>query len=158
QQNATPAASTPRATASLPGQECAKCHADVVHSFPNTLHGKSAQFLSGGQSAKCEACHGDGAKHNESGRPSDIGSPNKMPAAEASAMCLTCHARDASHAGWTGSPHDRRNMTCVSCHNEHRPKSAQYQLSARNDLELCVTCHKEKRKATLQRSTHLFTT
>jgi len=145
-------------TTILTGQECLECHKDVVQAFPLTVHGKTARFLKGTQAADCETCHGDGAKHKESGRPRDILSPGKMPAEQATEMCLACHSRDRTHASWGGNAHDRRDMTCASCHNEHHPKSRQKLLAKVNEIELCVDCHTDKRKAMLQRSTHLFRT
>lgn len=141
------------------GQECLTCHTTVVNAFPTTVHGKSAQLLKGtSRAANCESCHGDGAKHSESGNPRDTLTPMERPAEEANAMCLTCHSQDQTHANFRGSPHDRRDMRCVACHNEHNPKSAEKLLSKVNNIELCVSCHKDKRKALLQRSTHLFRT
>jgi DmsE family decaheme c-type cytochrome len=158
------------------GQACFTCHEDVVLTFPVSVHGKTAQFLKGTQAATCETCHGDGTKHNESGRPRDILTPGKMPAAQATEMCLLCHSRDETHVNFRGSPHDRKDMTCASCHKEHH--TASEKLVTRTGLvatpvmrtqvsekllkqptqDLCMSCHKDKRKATMQRSTHLFAT
>lgn len=158
------------------GQECLKCHVEATRSFAISTHGKAAQFLKGGQSATCDTCHGDGKKHVESGRPRDILTPEKLPAERATAMCLNCHNRDQSHASWQGSSHDRKDMSCISCHKEHHApseklltrtgspatplmrKQVSQKLLKQTPQEMCLSCHKEKRKAIMQRSTHLFAT
>ena len=145
-------------TVSVTGQQCQKCHEDILKSFPLSAHGKAAQFLNGAEASTCETCHGDGAKHSETERPSQISTPAKLPSAQASALCLNCHSSDQTHASWRGSMHDRKDLSCVSCHNEHHPKSPSKLLAKRTEMELCLTCHIDKRKATLQRSTHLFRT
>ncbi len=114
--------------------------------------------MSGAEASTCDTCHGDGALHSKTSKIEDIVNPPRLPAAQASEMCLKCHARDQTHADWRGSQHDRKAISCVSCHNEHHPKSREKLLAKRTDMELCLSCHQDKRKATLQRSTHLFRT
>jgi predicted CXXCH cytochrome family protein len=159
------------------GQACMKCHEDVTKAFAVTPHGKTAQFMKGAQATSCDTCHGDPTRHNQSGNPGHISSPTKVPAAQASLMCLTCHSRNETHVSWQGSAHDRKDMTCVSCHKEHHPAPSARLLMRSGlrstpmmqarvtekllklpDQELCLSCHKEKRKAILQRSSHLFAT
>ncbi len=159
------------------GQECLACHENLTTTFDLGPHGKAARFLKGAEAPTCDTCHGDSTKHNETAEPKDISSPSKMPAAQVSAMCLTCHARNQTHASWEGSAHDRGDMSCVSCHKVHHLSSSE-KLRTRTGLaptslmqvhvsekllklpgqELCLSCHMEKRKAILQRSTHLFAT
>jgi DmsE family decaheme c-type cytochrome len=61
--------------------------------------------------------------------------------AEASQACLTCHNR-GDHAGWEGSAHDTRNLSCSTCHSVHSPKSPERQLVKATQKELCATCHR----------------
>ena len=160
-------------TKDAPGAECLQCHEDLVKAFPFRPHGKSAQFMTGTHASTCQTCHGDGAKHMESLEAKDIANPAKLPAAQGSDTCLACHSRDETHASWRGSPHDRREMSCLSCHSEHQMTSSDKHLLMRAGLkqtelkqtelkltsdELCLSCHKEERKALMQRSTHLFRT
>ncbi len=159
------------------GQECLTCHENLTTAFDVSPHGKAARFLKGTEAPTCDTCHGDATKHNDSADPKDISSPSKMSAAQVSGMCLTCHARNQTHATWEGSAHDRSDMSCVSCHKVHHLSSTE-KLRTRTGLaptslmqvqvsdkllkqpgqELCLSCHMEKRKAILQRSTHLFAT
>lgn len=159
------------------GQKCLKCHEEDVKNYQFSAHAKSAQFLKGKEAATCDTCHGDGAKHSRSSKPADILNPPSLPSAQASEMCMNCHARDETHVAFRGSAHDRKDMSCVSCHKEHhaagkgrlqsrtglRPTPATLakvtgKLLKMPDQELCLSCHKDKRKSTLQRSTHLFAT
>ena len=72
---------------------------------------------------------------------------------EASATCANCHTR-GEHALWLGSPHEVRDLSCVSCHSVHAPKSATGQLRAKTMTELCASCHRDK-VAKLDRSGHM---
>jgi len=157
------------------GQACLECHKNLTQAFTVSPHGKVAQ-LKGRDAITCDTCHGDPTRHNQNGNPGRISSPYKLPTAQANALCLNCHSRDESHAGWLGSRHDRNDMSCVSCHKEHHVASDRLltrtglaptaqmlakvsdKLLKQTEQELCLSCHKEKRKATLQRSTHLFST
>ena len=76
------------------GQKCLKCHEEDVKYYQFSAHAKSAQFLKGKEAATCETCHGDGAKHSRSSKPADILNPPSLPSAQASEMCMNCHARD----------------------------------------------------------------
>ena len=49
-----------------------------------------------------------------------------------------------SHALWQGSAHDARNLSCVTCHSVHTPKSRTAQLKTTTEIELCATCHRSQ--------------
>lgn len=162
-QAAPPAAAAQRppaapATPPVTGQRCLRCHREIVTTFGEGSHGRAAAFLKDSRTVTCDTCHGDPTKHNDSADPKDIQSPPKMPAAQVNATCLNCHSRDRTHQEWRGSAHDRKDMSCTSCHTEHHPKSPEKMLVKRTEQELCVTCHADRRKAIYQRSTHLFQT
>lgn len=172
------------------GQNCVSCHRTYVQSFGLEIHGKTARFLSDSRAATCEACHGDGAKHIENREKriaaDDIDNPAELKTKEARTRandkCLMCHRRDRSHFEWSGGEHDRKDMSCLSCHTVHHVKLFQtmsagfadkteaevaelisgrlpeHMLSQPTIEETCLTCHSEQRKALFQRSTHLFRT
>src|SRR5262245_29542224 len=105
------------------GAKCQKCHKEVVQSFARDVHGKSAKFLKDARAATCESCHGDGAKHIESLEAKDIINPPKLTTAGANESCLQCHHRDTTYQTWRGGPHERNDMSCLSCHSAHDAKS-----------------------------------
>ena len=168
------------------GKDCQRCHRLIVQTFPLDAHGKSANFLKSAQAATCEACHRNSEKHTETSTPTRMGepadSPAKPSAAETNESCLMCHRRDRTHFEWSGGEHDRKDMSCLSCHSVHHLKLLQtmsagfadrtqseiaelisgrlpeHLLSQRTIEETCLTCHVEQRKALFQRSTHLFRT
>ena len=49
-------------------------------------------------------------------------SSRQMKPAEVNGTCLTCHNR-GTHAGWEGSTHEARNLSCATCHSVHKPAS-----------------------------------
>jgi len=168
------------------GKDCLQCHRLVVQTFALDAHGKSAKFLKDTRAAKCEACHRNSERHAETSTRTKKGespdSPANPTAAEANESCLNCHRRDRTHFQWTGGKHDRKDMSCRSCHSVHHAKSLQtmsaaftgkteaeiaelisgrlpeHMLSQPTVEETCLGCHVEQRKAQFQRSTHLFRT
>jgi DmsE family decaheme c-type cytochrome len=91
----------------------------------------------------CETCHGPGKAHAEAGGGIGVGgivNPSKLLGQRASEICTACHDR-GTHALWSGSQHDQRNVGCVTCHSVHAPKGDK-QIKAVSQMELCGTCHK----------------
>ena len=151
--------------ASYVGSEtCKGCHADQFQKMESTLHGK----LLGTNLAKselqqrgCEACHGPGSKHIEDqANPANnlrFGKNSPLPAGAKNEVCLQCHMR-GKQILWKGSPHESRDLACVTCHSIHGPASAKGQLKlvkfdqydARGELldavqyNLCGQCHAVK--------------
>ena len=65
----------------------------------------------------------------------------EMKPAEINATCLTCHNR-GNHAGWEGSTHELRKLSCTTCHSVHSPQSVERQLVKATETQLCATCHR----------------
>jgi DmsE family decaheme c-type cytochrome len=134
---------------------CAACHEDQVKSLAKTAHGKTnVADWSGGLA--CETCHGPGAEHAENGGDiTKIRVIKKLPAAEQSKVCLTCHERD-ERSHWQGSPHDGRDLSCLTCHTIHQTDKTPHPalLTKVNEFETCGSCHL-RRKASLMRSAHM---
>ena len=168
------------------GKDCQQCHRQIVQTFPLDPHGKSAKFLPDSRNTKCEVCHQNSDKHTETSTRTKMGqsadSPANPTARETNESCLVCHGGDRSHFQWTGGPHDRKDMSCLSCHSIHHAKMLQTiatDFSSKTETEVaelintrlpqhllvrpsieetCLTCHVEERKALFQRSTHIFRT
>ena len=138
----TPAAPPAQATGFVGDETCAACHDAEATSIHNTLHGKVANLRTpAGTGRTCETCHGPGQAHAESGDKTLIKRFTAMPPRDVNATCLTCHAK-GEHAQWSGSMHDARNLSCVTCHSVHAPKSERAQLKSATVIETCVACHK----------------
>jgi len=144
-----------QATGFVGDDTCVACHESEGKSLHASPHGKAqnARTPSAKANQACETCHGPGREHAESGDASKIRRLNAMPPRESSETCLACHTR-GSHADWKGSTHDTRNLSCVTCHSVHNPKSEKAQLKATSVTETCVTCHKTE-VAKLQRFGHM---
>jgi DmsE family decaheme c-type cytochrome len=124
-------------------ETCATCHESQAKGLHNTLHGKvqNSRTPAAKEGQTCETCHGPGQKHVESGNKADIRRFTALSPRDVSDTCTSCHNR-GEHAMWKGGPHDSRNMSCVSCHSVHSPKSPRAQLKAANELETCASCHR----------------
>jgi DmsE family decaheme c-type cytochrome len=134
---------------------CTTCHESEGASLHKSLHGKSRNTRTPAANVNqaCETCHGAGREHSESGDATKIRRLTAMSPRDASEVCLGCHVR-SSHAMWKGSVHDARNLSCITCHSIHSPKSPAAQLKTVTVTETCATCHKTE-VAKLQRSGHM---
>jgi DmsE family decaheme c-type cytochrome len=116
---------------------CVTCH---DQKYTGTAHGLKSNERTPAANMGCESCHGPGKAHVDGGGdPSLIVNFKTMRPQEASTYCVTCHDR-GTHALWTGSQHDQRNVGCITCHSVHDPKG-DHQLKAASQMQLCATCH-----------------
>ncbi len=157
---AAPAASQPLRYSEKGADTCLTCHneswAVPLHPIFSTKHGNRADKRSpfGPGQLQCEACHGPGGNHAESGDKSLIlnhGAKSKRPAAEQNALCISCH-RDSSHIGWKGSVHESNNVACANCHKVHVARDPV--LDKATQAEVCYACHKKERADFHKPSTH----
>jgi len=141
----TPAAATTPATG-VDLSVCANCHEESISGFQHTKHASIP--------ASCAQCHaGDLAQHAESADPQLVTTPKELPAREGSATCTQCH-ENGQRSHWSGSIHDRRNVTCTDCHSVHRFKSTRSQLVAVRGAEVCYSCHPAVRAQSYRTSHH----
>jgi DmsE family decaheme c-type cytochrome len=153
---------------------CKGCHEDQAKKMEHTPHGKllGTQLSRGDlQPHGCEACHGPGSKHLEDqANPANnlrFGKKSPLTAVDQNAVCLQCHSR-GKQILWRGSPHESRDVTCVTCHSVHGPASEKGQLKlvkpdqydSRGQLldkvqyDLCGQCH-QVRVMQFSRSSHM---
>jgi DmsE family decaheme c-type cytochrome len=135
---------------------CAACHEEAATSLARTTHGTTAAATWDGV-VGCESCHGPGKAHVDAdGDKTQIRVLKALPPAEQSQACLSCHER-GDRAHWTGSPHDSRDLSCLTCHTIHAKATDPVPpalLAKENEFATCGTCHL-KRKAALMRSAHM---
>jgi DmsE family decaheme c-type cytochrome len=131
---------------------CLTCHdGQALH---NTTHGRRENRRTPAASGQtCESCHGPGQAHVDSGDVAKITRFDASSGRDASAACVTCHSR-GDHAAWAGSMHDARNVSCVSCHSVHAPKSETASLKLATTTATCESCHKQEAMK-VRRSGHM---
>jgi DmsE family decaheme c-type cytochrome len=132
--------------------ECQGCHADVL--FTNFQHSQHAKKVAG----SCAACHGDVATHARMKMEGEEGlgpiiSFKRLTPQQTNQACLSCHDQ-GRQANWHGGAHDRRNVSCTSCHSVHFFRSQRGQLRAARDTEVCYGCHQQVRAQSLRQSHH----
>lgn len=122
------------------GQDtCLTCHED--QSYKGTAHALASNPRTPAAGQGCESCHGPGKAHADAGGDTTkITRLGQLKPQEASETCVTCHTR-GTHALWTGSQHDQRNVGCVTCHSVHDSKGPKM-LKTANETAQCATCHK----------------
>lgn len=125
---------------------CKTCHEDVGKGFEQGPHWKTNMSKhQGPQWQGCEACHGPGKEHAESGDPSNIIRFPSLTREEASKRCLGCHEFTKEHANFLQSEHLKNNVGCVDCHAIHHPQVERKLLRASQPM-LCYSCHLEVKK------------
>lgn len=144
---------------------CETCHAESRHVWAGTIHARvfAVEIAEKALTARgCEGCHGPGEHHvrDPGGEPDASGFlafGSSAPAAirRENEVCLDCH-RGAQQRLWTGSPHDSRDVGCVSCHRVKQPATARGLLAASDQTTLCGTCHPAARAQQL-RNRHMPT-
>jgi DmsE family decaheme c-type cytochrome len=129
--------------------QCRLCHEKAVKVFDTTPHATLGQ--------SCNSCHGDTSEHLKSnlekGEPGPIRSFKDMKAEDVNQTCLSCHDK-GRQANWHGGLHDRRAVSCTSCHSVHSFQSAHAQLKTKNDSDTCLTCHTQIRSKSMRVSHH----
>jgi DmsE family decaheme c-type cytochrome len=131
-------------------EQCIECHDDKLASIQQTYHGAVE--------GACLACHGEQAAGHiqsleETGEPGPMVSPLRQASSAVTETCLQCHER-RRQANFKGGVHDRRDLSCISCHSVHDFKSTKAQLKTVQDSETCFTCHKDIRALSLRTSHH----
>jgi DmsE family decaheme c-type cytochrome len=145
---AKPAAPT-HATTTFDVNDCRTCHEKALTPFEHSKHMKVPGV--------CANCHGDVEAHlkaeTEGGEKGPILSMKTMKPAEVNKTCLTCHDQ-GRQADWPGGVHDRRDLSCTTCHSIHDFKSLKAQLKTSRDAELCGSCHTQIRAKGMRNSHH----
>ncbi len=142
-------------------QVCMGCHVAQAAAFNQTMMGRVFRNPRNAQErANCETCHGPGSLHVKAGGGRGVGGIISFRADDTSrtveennGICLSCHER-GDRTYWKGSPHEKRDVACGTCHQVMQRVSPKFQLAKGTELETCFQCHKDKRAQAL-RSAHM---
>jgi DmsE family decaheme c-type cytochrome len=133
---------------------CMTCHEVQAKGYRESPHARTWDVRAPAADRGCETCHGAGGAHvGDPGAKGLLRNFKKMAPRDASKACMTCHNRQ-EHVNWQGGTHDVRNVTCVSCHSVHTPKSDKAHLKEATVVATCATCHRDK-AAKMLRSSHM---
>jgi len=133
---------------------CTTCHAAQM-SIYQTKHGVKADARTPG----CQSCHGESAAHR--GDPSQnspdvvfhAASKHQSPVDKRNESCLNCHeSRVLPRPFWAGSQHQMRGLACTDCHQAHTPD--QKVFNKLTQPEVCFGCHKTQRAQVHRFSRH----
>jgi len=119
---------------------CIACHTQG-DTLKGTPHAQAKNPRTPEATQGCESCHGPGKAHVDDDAKGHIRKFGQIKSGETNQTCLTCHNR-GEHAGWEGSTHERRDLSCTTCHSVHSPKAASHQLVKATETMLCATCHR----------------
>jgi DmsE family decaheme c-type cytochrome len=129
---------------------CQVCHeSQFSREFTKSYHA--------GVESACESCHKGAAEHSDAMQAGadnpPIPSVKKLSPREINETCLGCHEKGAQTT-WKGGAHDRRNLSCTSCHAVHEYKSERHQLKTTSEPDTCFSCHGAIRAQGLRTSHH----
>jgi len=162
----SPAASGSNASPDLTGiytaggaQTCKQCHnASPVTDIIGTPHSVKGDSRTPFAQHDCESCHGPNEAHVEGfakGKfvepPVVFNGPHASPVSIRNQVCLTCHQNDG-RMNWQGSPHQRNDVACTSCHTVHAHKDPV--LVKATQTAKCFTCHVQQRAESFEYSHH----
>lgn len=151
QQQAAPAAGADKYVGN---ESCLGCHDKEREGYERSLHHFDTDPRTPAADRGCETCHGPNSRHADDPDHVPVSKDLKaIPASEVNAMCTTCHNR-GEHALWDGSQHERRDLSCISCHSLHSAKSESGFLKGKTESDTCQSCHAEK-VARQDRSGHM---
>ena len=128
-----------------PSAVCLECHDDLP-SMARSAHAVTSDK----RTPDCIACHGASAGHANKVKGQKQAAPDRvftgasaLPAQQRSAVCLSCHAKDAKRALWAGSQHPNADLACNTCHKVH--SNHDQTLAKTTQPETCYGCHKAQR-------------
>ncbi len=131
---------------------CTKCHEKEALAYEKGPHASGSRGPAADKG--CETCHGPGKVHDA--KPAlklMVRGFKGASAQEDSEVCLQCHDR-GTHAGWEGSQHEGRGVTCVTCHSHHQSKSEGGLLKEASVTATCAQCHPQP-AAKMRRASHM---
>lgn len=113
---------------------CSACHEEIAGNIVTSAHGgllrETVPVRHG-----CEACHGPGSNHvNSGGDGSLLFSFKGASAADIRRRCGACHQTESNVA------HLHRTTTCLSCHAAHHYRQKKF-LLVNDSFRLCTDCH-----------------
>jgi DmsE family decaheme c-type cytochrome len=132
---------------------CLECH-DQEATLKGTPHWQAKNPRTPMAAHGCESCHGPGQAHIDDPDNLKIRKIKEMTPVESTEICLSCHNR-GTHAGWEGSGHERRNLSCTTCHSVHSFKSFEHQLVKSTETAVCASCHRTQVAKTERAVAHM---
>lgn len=136
---------------------CVSCHAAENNHFSQTTHARAFRQNPRNERERqvCEACHGPGSRHlaDATDHSALIGFTRAWgtPVDKQNAQCLTCH-QGQQRIYWPGSAHASNQVACSDCHNTMAKFSASGLLKKPSVSETCYTCHQQQRAEFRKRS------
>jgi predicted CXXCH cytochrome family protein len=129
---------------------CQACHETALSKpFLKSYHA--------GLENSCASCHKGAAEHSEAMQAGKGRRPapslSKLKASRGQ-HGLPDLPREGEASELARRRHDRRGLSCISCHAVHNYQSEQHQLKTAADPATCYTCHAAVRAKTLRTSHH----
>jgi DmsE family decaheme c-type cytochrome len=132
-------------------ESCLRCHAgNEMRAVQSSPHFNLENPGSPAARHGCESCHGPGSIHISRAHGGQGFPPllrfgrgkDKAPRDQQLAACMQCHEIDSGGTiRFFGSPHDRNNINCSTCHTVH---AADDPIGEREkQAATCYRCHRK---------------
>jgi DmsE family decaheme c-type cytochrome len=122
-------------------ETCLDCHEDLGTDYAHSVHGNLRDYEYPSAARGCEACHGPGQMHIDTGEATDILVPTAEQGFAGNENCLTCH-NTGPLMDWNISVHADEDLSCLDCHQIHGP--AVQPLLSQETPQLCYGCHMDQ--------------
>jgi len=123
---------------------CQSCHQETFSRFQR--HDPHWKIMEESKASLglwgCEACHGPGKEHADTGDPGAILSFIKASGLDRSEACLKCHSKEKELFQFSRSEHKLTSVACNDCHQIHSSRPLARLLKT-EQVELCISCHQE---------------
>jgi DmsE family decaheme c-type cytochrome len=131
-------------------EKCMACHDEDHGKMSRSAHALKADA----RTPTCVSCHGPSTAHAEKSRvkPDRSFKPGRMTAADQSAVCMSCHDKDAKRMHWATSIHPASDVSCSNCHQVHAHRDKV--LAKATQPDVCYACHKQQRAEAQRPSRH----
>ncbi len=125
---------------------CSLCHEDISIDFMSNPHSGQDVEIDGTAHGACETCHGPGQEHADTMDRAEIRAFGELNPILTQAVCLDCHAGEGAHSDRLFDAHQRKSVSCTSCHDVHASAEPR-RLLVTSANELCSGCHPAERAA-----------
>jgi DmsE family decaheme c-type cytochrome len=122
-------------------ESCLECHDGMGESLLATAHALDLEAPASDMRIACTDCHAGDSRHWEDDPEAfPMLLPSDLKAAEAAAVCGTCHMSSHQQSMLERNPHGSNGINCSACHSVHEGVAGTASLQ-REQPQLCYSCH-----------------
>ncbi len=133
-------------------ESCLDCHDDKAASLSMSTHRLTDPGNPTPIAVGCIGCHDGWKNHVEDPARENITNPGSLTSFDQAEVCGRCHLNPHQSAMYSGDPHNRSGVGCLSCHKIHDNHNRS--LVKDDDANYCASCHTAVLSEFKRRSAH----